>query len=248
MAQSAAQAAAQRRLVAASKTASKKGLKGAAFKTFVGNATRGKGGGGKTKAKAKPKGKALTASNPGTTAATTNNKNHRPRGGATYQAVKVTGQAAMPLTDYALSPGAKSVDGLTAHLKARANINLAKGYAVAAADFGISKSRFVRHANALSRLSVTALAPEAYLALKAYEDAMAKQPARIVHSNAALATTGYNPSGGQFFGRTSDRFKTYHKTKWIGAGLRLIANRTRIGRAIMRPIRENVLKELGGSV
>ncbi len=196
-----------------------------------------KGGGSRAKSKA------LTKSNPKPVA---NNKKYRPKGGATYQAVKVTVQAAMPLTDYVLTPGAKSVDGLGAHLKARANIALAKGYAVAAADYGLSKSRFVQHAAGLSRLSVTALAPEAYLALKTYEDVRDKRTARGIHNELALATTGYRPVTGTW--GAGDRTRFYHKLKWGGALVRLIANRTRFGRAITRPIRENILRELGGAV
>jgi len=200
------------------------------------------GGGGGT-SKALTKTTTTTVSNPGTK----NNNNRRPRGGATYQAVKVTAQAAVPLTDYVSAKGPKSVNALMAHLRSRATPELGKGYIVAAADFGLSKSRFVRHANALSRLSVTALAPEAYLALKAVEDVQAKVPAREIHNRASVATMGFAPTQNTFM-PTNQRFRTYHKIKWIGAGLRLIANRTRIGRAITRPIRENVLKELGGSV
>ena len=204
-----------------------------------------KGGGGTSKALTKAKG------NPSPKAAATtakNNNNRKPRGGATYQAVKVTGQAAVPLTDYALNPTpGKSVDGLMAHVKARANMELGKGYAVAAADFGVSKHRLVGHAGALSRLSATALAPEAYNALKAFEAVQAGRNAHAVHAEMAVRTMGYNPiTGAHSF--ANPEFRTYHKIKWFGALARLIANRTRIGRAITRPIRENVLKELGGAV
>lgn len=198
------------------------------------------GGGGKSKA--------LTKSNPtgggGSTALT---KNRKPRGGATYQAVKVTGSAAMPLTDYALTDGPKSADGLIAHLKSRANLELGKGYGVAALDFAVSKHRLVGHAGALSRLSLTAVLPEAYNALKTYEDVVGGKNARTVHHNAALRMTGYGPGTGRFDFKNPE-FRLYHKIKWIGAGIRLIANRTKIGRSIVRPIRENVLKELGGAV
>ena len=199
-----------------------------------------KGGGGGT---SKPKGKALTASNPGTTAAT---KTKRPRAGASFQAVKVTGQAAMPLTDFVLAPVEKTTANLDAHMRARVNWDLGKGYGVAAADFAASSHRLVGHAAALTRLSVTALAPEGYLALKAYEDVTAKASARTVHRNLAIATTGYDPVAPTWSAHL--RLKTYMKIKYIGAGLRLIANRTRFGRRIMRPIRQNVLKELGGAV
>ena len=202
------------------------------------------GGGGK----AKPKGKALTASNPGTTAATKNNNNRKPRGGATYQAVKVTGQAAMPLTDYVLGAGPKSADGLIAHVRERATFELGKGYAVAGVDFAASKHRLVRHANALSRLSVTALAPEAYLALKTFEDAQAKVTPQNMHAELAVATTGYNPRGKGWSWANHPRFQMYQKLKWGGALVRAIANRTRFGRALTKPIRENILSELGGSV
>lgn len=207
-----------------------------------------KGGGGKSKAK--PKGGALTkgGSNPSPAATTNNNK--RPKAGATYQAVKVTGEAAVPLTDYALTDGPKTADGLMGHLKDRADLDLAKGYGVAALDFAASKHRFVRHANALSRLSATALAPEGYNILKVVEDVRAKLPARTVHAKMSRRLMGYSPTGGKGsrFTPQDEEFRTYHKIKWLSALARLLANRTRIGRAITRPIRENVLKELGGSV
>ena len=175
----------------------------------------------------------------------TNNGNRKPRGGATYQALKVTGEAAVPLTDYALSGGKLSVDGLTDHLKKRATMELGKGYVVAAADFAVSKSRWVRHANALSRLSVTALTPEGYNILKAAEAVQLGATARQVHAQMSRRLMGYEPIGNRF--RLHRETRTYHKLKWGLAGIRLIANRTRIGRAITKPIRENVLRELGAS-
>ena len=221
--------------------------KKAAVKARLARVRPNKGGGGKSK----PKGKALTrtASNP-KAAATTNNNNRKPRGGATYQAIKVTGEAAMPLTDYVLRPdvlaGRGTVDKFVAHVKERANMELAKGYAVAAADFGVSKHRFVRHANALSRLSVTALTPEGYNLLKTYEDVRAGLSAQDVHDRMAQRLSGYSPKSAAF--GVTEETRTYHKLKWGLAAARLLANRTRIGRALTRPIRENVLKELGGSV
>ena len=220
--------------------------KKAAVKARLKRVRPNKGGGGKSK----PKGKALTttASNP--KAVTTSNKNRTPRGGATYQAIKVTGEAAMPLTDYVLRSdvlaGRGSVDKFMAHVKERANMELAKGYAVSAVDFAASKHRFVRHANALSRLSATALAPEGYNILKGYEDVRDGRSARDVHDRMAQRLSGYSPKGAAF--GANEETKLYHKLKWGLAGVRAIANRTRIGRAITRPIRENILKELGGSV
>ena len=134
-----------------------------------------------------------------------------------------------------------------AHLKERATLELGKGYVVAAVDFGVSKSRFVRHANALSRLSATALAPEAYATLKTYEDVMDGRSARTVHDRLSRRLMGYRPAANKFEGGNED-FRRYHKIKWIGAGVRYLANRTKIGRAITKPIRENVLREIGGSV
>lgn len=220
--------------------------KKAAVKARLARVRPNKGGGGTSK----PKGKALTASNPGTAATTKNNGNRKPRGGATYQAIKVTGEAAMPLTDYVLRSdvmaGRGSVDKFVTHVKERANLELAKGYALAAADFGLSKHRFVRHANALSRLSVTALTPEGYNLLKAYEDVRAGMSARDVHDRMAQRLSGYSPKGGAF--GVTEETRLYHKLKWGLALARLVGNRTKIGRSLTRPLRENVLKELGGSI
>ena len=207
----------------------------------------GKTRGGKAKAtpKATPKGTGSTGGgNP-----TTDSSKKPMRMGAAYQVGKVTGQAAVPLTDYALQEQPKTVDGLMAHLKGVANPELAKGYAVAGADAALSKSRLVGHAGALSRRSATAIAPEAYLAVKGFEDAaVEKVPARTVHGRAAKRTMGYDPlqAGGKFV-PADPEFRTYHKIKWIGAGVRAIANRTRLGKRVFAPVKR-VLSMLGGAL
>lgn len=217
--------------------------KKAAVKARLKRVRPNKGGGGKAAAKPKPKGN--PGGGGGSTALT--NSKRKPRGGATYQAVKVTGEAVMPITDYALKKTTHSAEGLIAHVQARTTKDLGFGYGVAAVDFVASKHRFVGHAGALSRLSVTAILPEAYNALKAFDDVRSGVSARKVHARMARRMTGYNPEG-RTFEPGNVEFRTYHKAKWLGALARFIANRTRFGRKLTAPIRENVLKELGGAV
>ena len=238
-------------------TVSKAGKVGTKVFTSKANAERvqraarknlGKTRGGK--AAAKPKGTGSKKKNPApATAASPAAPAKPPRMGAIYQTAKVTGQAAVPLTDYALIPGPKTADGLILHARDHADFDLAKGYAVAAADAALSKSRLVGHAGALSRKSVTALAPEAYLALQGVEDARAKLSPQVIHNNASIATMGYAPfeAKGTRFKWTNDRFRTYHKLKWGLAAVRAAANRTKIGGRIAGPIKK-VLSMLGGAI
>ena len=199
--------------------------------------------GGKGGAKPKPKSK---GSNPAAASTEPSEPKKPARMGAIYQTAKVTAEAAVPLTDYALIPGPKTAMGLQAHLRARANFELAKGYGVAAADAALSKSRFVGHAGALSRKSVTALAPEAFAVVASAEDVRAKAIPRTIHERAVVTQMGYNPSSGatEF---QNPRFRTYHKVKWIGAGVRAFANRTRIGGRVFGPIKK-ALSMLGGTI
>ena len=202
----------------------------------------GKTRGGKAAAKPKSKG---SKGNP-TPAATETKPKRPPRVGAIYQTTKVMGQAAMPLTDYALTPGPKTADGLIAHARSKANAELAKGYVVAAVDAAASKHRLVGHAGALSRKSATAIAPEAFLVLTGVGDVRDGRTPREIHQNAAITTTGYHPVSG-VWRSTPARFRIYHKLKWIGAGVRMAANRTKLGRSISEPIRKG-LRMLGGTI
>lgn len=200
---------------------------------FVKNVVRG-GGVGRRMARASPKRR--RKSNP------TNNK--APGMGATYQNAKLTAQVGGAFIREGITGSGRIDQRLGRAVEMTTSFNPVDGtrsasptghmksIGVAVADHALSKHRLVRHANALSRGSVTAALPEV----------MALTRAAFAGSvDEAINEYGYSTMAGDTRGNFDfgdARFKSYMTTKYVGAGVRAIANRTKMGQRATAPIKK----------
>ncbi len=238
MAQSAAQKAAQNRLIAAAKAAQRKGLKGKAFRTFVGNATRGKGGGGKGKKAAKKPGKALTAKGGrggGSTAVT--NPRRAPQIGAALTAFKSSAITLSPGLEEGLKRiQARDRDFMGAVQAVREKVmtlDYAGNLAIVVADAAIDRK--MAHATALTMGSVTAWLPEGFLSLLAIDE-VRTHPERTtvdhirgIQKRLILAHQGYDPIAGKLV-LSHGEFRVYRGLRHGGQALRWARGKNKQGR------------------
>ena len=251
MAQSQAQLRAQNRLKAAAKAAKKKGLKGQAFRTFVGNATRGKGGGSKKPGKAVAK----RPGNPSPAAATTGETAPKkpPRMGAVYSSTKSTFLAISPVTDEVIVGLAKKSspqDILTA--AGRKVFTFAEAYNLGIVGLDEALDKATAHKQALTGGSLTAIAPELYLFTLALDSARQAgrgsglAGAQLVHRRVVMAHQGYDPAKGEI--RTDwPEFRTYRLARHGGQGLRLARRKSKLVKRVTEPL-ARFMAMLGGRI
>ncbi len=200
-----------------------------------------RGGGAKGKPKAKPKGKGK--------AATTTTASKMPGIGRSYQGAKATAMILAPATHQAIGvldkgrkPGVAGAQ-LVAVVKGREHL---KHQAINIADIVIDRSRRVGQAAALSRGSVTAWAPEVYLAGKALEDIFIEdQSAEVVHNRFIARQTGYAPLNDNL---VASRARSYRLLKHVGQAARIAASRLPVLNRAKRALQELVLRPIGATL
>ena len=171
--------------------------------------------------------------------------------GATYEGFMKGAELLAPVSDEVLlrtTTGASLTAGLGSKLQGKV---MSAGYGsnavVSILDGAISAK--TRQAQAISRGSVTAILPEAYLGLLALDTARAtggslQNRALVIQRRLLKARQGYDVATNKSsFG---DEFWTYRGLKHGGQGVRWAA-RTRIGQRIVRPVRP-LLKAIGAGV
>jgi hypothetical protein len=242
------QKAAQKRLAAASRKASKEGKKGKAFQARVKQLLKGTGGGGKGKSKPKGKGKGggKTASNPSSA------KN--PKIGAKYTATKRGLKVISPGTQIVLEK-AQVKNRVGAQKILSVNTLERVGQKVGTIDYGINLGVEVLDAitdkkfaqsGALTRGSVSAWLPEVYTGLAILDadpggDVSATR-AMTMHRTGVETQNGYDVITGKWEGLDVDNFKMYRILKHGGQLFRKAANQTSLGQRLINPVKKQ-LKE-----
>lgn len=169
----------------------------------------------------------------------------KPRIGAAYTAGKHTAALLAPVTDVAFNASAPieknpMESGRTAIRKV-VSLPYAVNVGVSIADSFIDAK--TKQANALSKGSITAWIPEAYLGLVALEvgsrhkGAFGREAVRDINENLVVAHQGYSPA----FDRIafdSQFFRTYRTLKHGLQLVRIVANRTGVGQRLTSPIRK----------
>lgn len=242
------QKAAQARLSKASKQASREGKKGKAFKARVAQLLKGTGGGGKGKSNPA---KGSTS----TDLATTSTNKKGPGLGSTYSAGKNIIMIMSPGTEVVLqrvTAGApvavrETLDEIGAKV---IDMDYAGNVLITMADNFIDSHPKIGQRAALSRKSVTAWLPEAFLGLIIADvikqhGGLTKRAVLQIHQQVVLAVNGYNVFLGELQFETSD-FQTYRGLKHGGQGLRIIHG-TKIGKKLVKPLKP-ALKALGVTV
>lgn len=225
---SAKQRAAQNRLAKAAKAAKRKGLKGQAFRNFVAKQTKGKGGGGG----------GSSGGGGGDSSGGGSSGSKAPKIGRTYQGTRLTVLALAAAFEEGLETvGGKDPRQALNDLRAKAFTGPhGKHLLVLALESALDKSRLTGQAAAISRGSVTAAAPEILVAL---EVALEARDRRLnVRDTQRLYTgrvTGYDPGNNTF---DAKRMTRYRAVKHGGQLARFLANRTRLGQRITRPLKE----------
>lgn len=248
------QKAAQNRLAKASKQASREGKKGAAFRARVKQLLKGTGSGTTKKSGGKKSGGGgkLATSNPG--------KKAKAGIGVKYTASKDVLLIAAPATEEILEKS-KIQNRDTPALKILGQDTLDKvgrkvgtsdymiNVAIVAADTLIDKR--TAHNLALSKGSVTAWAPEAFMLLhmldtKGSGNKLDRSAAQAMHTAFVVAHNGYNPKTGEWVGfpRNPDGSMSqgliYRVMRHGLQATRLIANRTELGGKIAAPIKKGL--------
>lgn len=175
-----------------------------------------------------------------------------PKMGAIYSKFKKAGQAAVPLTGTVTRRGLNRA-GIEADLKFISTVKaqrdgLLKGYALAVGDAVVEGHRFIHHNQALGRKSVTAALPEVLMGWEMAEAGMntpgLQEGASAANAVLARTTMGISPSAPADFSTKRPETRRYYMTKYVGAGVRMVANRTKVGRRISAPLK-SFLSELG---
>ena len=196
---------------------------------------KGRGGGG------------IHHSSGGSKKASSSKRSSGERIGAAYLNAQLGQRLASPLIDPAIRI-AKGYRPTSAQLISQTKTRLtsggdyAKNVAIAVGDRWLDKK--TGQANALSRGSVTAWAPEVYDGLKVIDDVRAKKSAVDIHAAYTQRNTGYDPRGPDF--AITNDFVTKRILKHGGQAVRFVANRTKIGQTITRPLKK-VLSAAGAT-
>ena len=247
MAASAKQKAAQKRLAAASRKASKEGKKGKAFRARIKQLLKGTGGGGKSKSTSKGKSK----SRGGSTAKSNPSPRRAPKIGAQYTAAKRGLKVISPATSEVLRKARVRTRTGTAKIFSEDTLKQI-GNKVAtgayAANLGIEildtvVDRKTAQAGALTRGSVTAIIPEVFTGFVMLDrdipGGIPAQRAEQMHSAFVETQNAYNVLADQFL--VSDNFKNYRLLKHGGQAVRMFVNKTSVGKRIGKPLKQ-VLK------
>ena len=145
-----------------------------------------------------------------------------PKLGATYQAAKLAVQIASPATDAIVTREPMTAD------TARAKLNTAYGQGMVIGIVDAAASKYIGHAGALSRKSITALAPEVYAvgSAAAYTASGEAGPNKIEEFNNqyVVRTTGYSPAFNDFGFRPENTI--YFGLKYGGGIARKALNKT----------------------
>ena len=219
MAASAKQKAAQKRLAAASRKASKEGKKGKAFRARIKQLLKGTGGGG---SKSSPKGK--SKSRGGSTATKGSSSPRRaPKIGAQYTAAKRGLKVISPATQVVVQKAGvpirtgdqkifseNTLDQIGAKVK---TFGYAGNLAVEVLDTVVDRK--TAQAGALTRGSVSAWIPEIFTGLVVLDRdnpaASTSIRAQIMHSVGVETQNGYEPMSGVFTGTQPARNDNFIK-------------------------------------
>lgn len=164
--------------------------------------------------------------------------------GRGYQGVRLTMLVLSPATDqaFAIQAGGQTVSGALTQIghdvQARPYLS---HLGIVAADVAIDTNPKVGQAAALSRGSITAWAPEVYIAAMGVEDWRTGQGARQIHGNAILRQTGYNPADGSW---DPARMRTYRTIKHGGQVIRYAGSHIKMAERLKRRIQESFLRPL----
>ena len=154
-----------------------------------------------------------------------------PKLGAQYQAAKLVVQIAGPPARILVHPAVQDKDKQAEVITEFKNRNYLKGVAVALIDQVGSKK--LGHAQALSRVAVTALGPEVYATAGSALDKDLDPD--DTYSEFQQRTTGYTPQNRQFSLKDSGA-KSYFLSKY-GLGIaRKVVNRTRIAEPVKKAL------------
>ena len=220
--------------------------KKAAVKARLKRVRPNKGGGGSKTAKKANPGRAVTTT--GTTAMT---KPKPPKIGASYSAAKATVFVFSPLIDESVGQDAVGKDPAVILMAAGRKVwSLPYAYnlGVVAADAGIDRK--TAHATAMSKGSLSAWLPEAYLAFGVAKPIVERggpprAVTRLLHERVVNAHQGYDPRRNAI-SLTSD-FKIYRALRHGGQFFRRIQGRMGIFKRVFRGPKA-FLKMLGGRV
>lgn len=184
----------------------------------------------------------------------------RPRLGASYLGASYAATILSPVTHAALAAGPAAYYTTSTGTTALARFGTLKEVATAIrtnpypyatnaaltlADVVIDKK--TGQAAALSRGSLTAWAPEAYLAARALDDARNRTALWAIHARTIMRRNGYWPHG-NWSAYGDPQFRTYRAIRHGGQALRLFLNRTSLGQMVKRKALTPVLQMVGGSV
>jgi len=144
-----------------------------------------------------------------------------------------------PVTDEVIlaSQTKQGLDTSLNNLRNKANLDYAINLGVMTADAWLDKK--TGQAAALSRGSVTAWAGEAYLALKSANQARTDTNPRKLHADAVRRHQGYDPWSKTFL-KDDPEFREYRIIHHVGQGVRMVGNRTRIGKALAAPLKKGL--------
>lgn len=246
------QKAAQKRLAAASRKASKEGKKGKAFRNRVKQLLKGTGSG-----KSKPRGGSTAGkSNPGRSNKMGIGKGYTMAKGAVLVLSPATGEV-LRKTRIRNRRGDQRVLTEDTLNNIGTKFTQADPYAnvlVTLGDAFLDKK--TAHVGALSGGSVTAWAPEAFLLLKAHDKVQGpdqkldRNTIEAIHNDLVMIHNGYSPRGNEWIGwqrnpdGTFTAGLTYRVLRHGGQAARMIGNRTSIGAKLKAPFMP-FFKELG---
>ena len=176
-------------------------------------------------------------------------ENPQPRIGSAYNNAKRAAALFSPVTDATISAAqSRQASYFMTELRPKANMAYVGNAAVLALDGVIDKK--TGQSAALSRGSITAWAPEVFNGLQAFVTGQGGLrvvgDARSVHANLSTAYTGYDPQAGSVNWQ-DPRFTTYRLMKHGGQAIRILANRTSLGKRMFTPVKR-VLGAIGGAV
>jgi hypothetical protein len=167
----------------------------------------------------------------------------RPPGiGASYAAGRAAVLSMAPLTHEVALTTKDNIGTLPDRTIERAFTGAyAANLAVLAADAAIDRK--AAQSGALSRGSVTAWLPEAFVMLRAAEPiisgGISRDSLAAANTLAVRTTNGYDVGAGALNLSDPD-FVRYRTMKHVGQVIRIVANRTSIGRAIARPLKKGL--------
>ena len=167
--------------------------------------------------------------------------------GTAYQSAKFSVQLASPVTTEIAVRGfsREALNGIRARIDDQAHRSAyLRGMAVGTLD--AYASRRFKVAGALSRGSVTAIAPEVYAGLQAAASSSGLSDIQQLNRTYTFVTSGYDPLT-PGFPLADSRIATYHFMKWGGVALRMARSRSAFLGKVLNPV-SKALNAVGLSI